>query len=182
LGRTEWVKLYGAMVDKEKEAEEFFDGQAQVVSDLKDFQNTEKTIAFFYVSSDGTVVVRKSTDYVPQMLEIAGGRYIFSDLGADDESKQSSVSMTMEEFYAGAIDADYLIYNATIEDPVETLDDLFVKSDLFRDFKAVKEGNVWCAGKYLYQATDIVGSLITDVNLMLTGGDESQMTFLTKIE
>ena len=27
------------------------------------------------------------------------------------------------------------------------------------------------------QATDIVGELITDMNLMLTGGDESKMTF-----
>ena len=47
--------------------------------------------------------------------------------------------------------------------------------------KAVKEGNVWCAGKYLYQATDIVGNMITDLHLMLTGGDASQMTFMTKI-
>ncbi|MGG6499144.1 UNVERIFIED_CONTAM: ABC transporter substrate-binding protein, partial [Bacteroidetes bacterium 56_B9] len=46
----------------------------------------------------------------------------------------------------------------------------------------VKEGNVWCAGKYLYQATDIVGNMITDLHLMLTGGDESQMTFMTKID
>ncbi len=52
----------------------------------------------------------------------------------------------------------------------------------FSDFKAVKEGNVWCTGKYLYQATDIVGELITDMNLMLTGGDESKMTFLYHVK
>ena len=45
-----------------------------------------------------------------------------------------------------------------------------------------EEGNVWCAGKYLYQATDIVGNMITDIHLMLTGGDASQMTFMTKID
>ena len=56
------------------------------------------------------------------------------------------------------------------------------KDALFSDFKAVKEGNVWCTGKYLYQATDIVGELITDMNLMLTGGDESKMTFLYHVK
>ena len=66
-------------------------------------------------------------------------------------------------------------------DPM-VLKDLEEKDALFSDFKAVKEGNVWCTGKYLYQATDIVGELITDMNLMLTGGDESKMTFLYHVK
>jgi iron complex transport system substrate-binding protein len=49
LGRTEWIKLYGAMLDKEEEAADFFASQASVVENLKDFQNTEKTVAFFYI-------------------------------------------------------------------------------------------------------------------------------------
>ncbi len=46
LGRTEWIKLYGAMLDKEEEAADFFASQASVVENLKDFQNTEKTCRF----------------------------------------------------------------------------------------------------------------------------------------
>ncbi|MBQ0000648.1 MAG: ABC transporter substrate-binding protein [Clostridiales bacterium] len=181
LGRTEWVKAYGALTDREEIAAAFFDEQAKVIDKLKDFQNTEKTVAFFYISSDGSVVVRSPEDYVPKMIEIAGGRYIFDTL--DGEAlKKSSVNLTMEEFYATAIDADYLVYNATIDDPIYNIDDLYQKDVLFADFKAVQEGNVWCAGKYLYQATDIVGNLITDLNLMLTDGDAAEMTFLTKIE
>jgi iron complex transport system substrate-binding protein len=180
LGRTEWIKVYGVLTDKEEEAEAFFEKQASVIADLKDFQNTEKTVAFFYVSTDGLVVVRKSTDYIPKMIEIAGGRYAFENLD-DTETKRSAVSMTMEEFYATAVNADYLIYNATVDSPISSLEELYAKSDLFRDFKAVQEDNVWCAGKYLYQATDIVGNMIQDIHLMLTDGDESQMTFMTKI-
>lgn len=182
LGRTEWVKLYGAMMDKDEEAKTFFDEQTKVIEKLKDFPNTEKTVAFFFINSDGSAVVRKPTDYVPKMIEIAGGRYIFDSLDDEEETKRSSVPMTMEEFYATAIDADYLVYNGTIDNPLESMDDLFAKSELFHDFKAVKEGNVWSVGKYLYQATDIVGNLITDMHLMLTDGDESQMTFMTKID
>ena len=182
LGRTEWIKLYGAMLDKEEEAADFFASQASVVENLKDFQNTEKTVAFFYINTDGSVVVRKPSDYVPKMIEIAGGRYVPTQVDSEEETKRSSVPMTMEEFYTQAIDADYLVYNGTIDDPINSVDDLLQKSELFADFKAVKEGNVWCAGKYLYQATDIVGNMITDIHLMLTGGDASQMTFMTKID
>lgn len=180
LGRTEWVKVYGTLTGKAREAEAFFEKQAQVITDLKDFENTEKTVAFFYVSNDGSVVVRKASDYIPRMIEIAGGRYAFPELD-DPDSQRSAIPMTMEEFYATAVDADYLIYNASIEEPIQSLEDLFSKSELFRDFRAVKEGNVWCAGKYLFQATDIVGNMITDIHLMLTTQDESSMTFLSKI-
>ncbi|QNM04348.1 ABC transporter substrate-binding protein [Qiania dongpingensis] len=180
LGRTEWIKAYSVMVDKEDEAKAFFDQQAKVISDLKDFKNTEKTVAYFYVSTDGSVVVRKPTDYIPKMIEIGGGRYAFSNL--QDESGKTSIPLTMEEFYATAVDADYLVYNASIDAPLAGVEDLLAKSEMFSDFKAVKEGNVWTTGKSLYQATDIVGELIRDLNLMLTGGDASQMTFLTKVE
>lgn len=182
LGRTEWVKVYAEMVDKREEAAAFFDEQARVITDLEDFQNTEKTVAFFYVNSTGSVVVRKSDDYVPKMIEIAGGRYLPSSIESEEESKRSSLPMTMEEFYAEAIDADYLIYNGTIDDPVSSIGELLAKSELFADFKAVQEGNVWGVDSYLYQATDIVGNLITDFHVMLTDGEESQMTFLTKID
>lgn len=180
LARTEWIKLYGAMLDKEEEAYSFFDEQAKVIGDLKDFKNTEKTVAFFFVSTDGSIVARRTQDYIPSMIELAGGRYVFQDLDSV-ETTSASVSMSMEEFYAAAADADYLVYNATIDNPIQSVDELVAKNELFEDFKAVQEGNVWCVGKYMYQATDIVGQLITDFHLMLTDGDEKDMTFLTKV-
>lgn len=181
LGRTEWIKVYGAMLDKEEEAEAFFEEQAGVMDQLKDFENTEKTVAYFYINTDGSVVVRKSDDYIPQMIEIAGGRYVFKDLKNSD-SNAPSVKLTMEEFYATAVDADYLIYNGTIDNQVQSLNDLMAKSELFSEFKAVADGNVWYTGKNLYQATDTVGELITDIHLMLTNGDENEMTFLEKLK
>lgn len=180
LGRTEWIKLYSVLVDREEEAAAFFDQQAQVIEELKDFPNTGKTVAFFYVNTDGSIVVRASGDYIPEMIELGGGKYVFDDL-TDEESNRSSISISMEDFYAAARDADYLIYNATIDNPIETTEELLAKNELFAEFKAVQEGNVWCAGKYLYQATDVIGQMTKDVNLMLTGGSEDEMTFLTKV-
>jgi iron complex transport system substrate-binding protein len=180
LGRTEWVKLYAAMLNKEDRAEAFFDDQARVLDEMKDFPNTEKRVAFFYVSTDGSVVVRGANDYVAGMIELAGGRYIFSDAAALD-SARAAVTISMEDFYAAAVDADYLIYNASIDTPLNSMDDLLDKSALFADFRAVKEGNVWSTDKYLYQATDIVGELITDINRMLTGREDG-MTFIHRLQ
>lgn len=180
LGRTEWIKAYAAMVNKEAEAEAFFEDQSAIIEELKDFKNTGKTVAIFYINSSGVAVVRKPSDYMAKMVEIAGGKYVFSDVL--DDSSGTTVNMTMEEFYASAVDADYMIYNGSIDNSVSDLDSLLAKSDLFADFKSVKEGNVWTTGKSLYQETNIVGELIRDVNLMLINGDESDMEFLKRLK
>lgn len=181
LGRTEWIKLYGVLLGREEEAETFFRQQAKLVEDLSGFENTEQTVAFFYVTARGDVAVRKSSDYLAKMIELAGGRYIFRDLG-DPNTATSGVTMTMEDFYAAARDADYIIYNATIDAPLDSVQDLLDKSPLFADFKAVTSGNVWCTGKYLYQATDVLGGMIGDVNEMLTGTDRDELTFIHKLK
>ena len=178
LGRTEWIKVYGAMLDKEEEAETFFATQSDIIDQFEGIENTGKTVAFFYVASDDTINVRASSDYVPKMIEIAGGKYIFEDI-SEPGSKRSAVGLTMEEFYNAAIDADYLVYNATIDDPIHSIDELIAKDALFADFKAVKSGDVWCTGKALFQATDITGSMIVDFHNMLCG--EGDMTFLYKL-
>lgn len=179
LGRTEWVKVYGVMLDREKEAEDFFKSQTEAIRQFADMENTGKTVAFFYLASNGSVNVRATTDYVPKMIEIAGGNYVFTDISSPG-SKRSSISMTMEEFYNTAVSADYLIYNAAIDDPIYTIDELIAKDSLFADFKAVKNGNVWCTGKYLFQATDITGELIVDFHHMLTGQEDMQFLYKLK--
>ncbi|MDO4313969.1 MAG: ABC transporter substrate-binding protein [Eubacteriales bacterium] len=180
LGRTEWIKVYGALTDKSEEAEVFFRNQTDLLCEMEDFENTGKTVAFFYISESGYVVVRKSTDYVADMINTAGGTYVFSDLEGDGNAS-SSVNLSMEEFYAAAADADYLIYNSTIQEPVNTMQELLDKDEVLADFKAVQEENVWCVGKNMYQATDITGEFILDIHKMLKGEGPEEMTFLTPI-
>lgn len=180
LGRTEWIKVYGALTGKVDEADTFFQKQTDMLRELEDFENTGKTVAFFYISESGYVVVRKSTDYVADMIKLAGGNYVFSNLVGDGNAS-SSVNLSMEEFYAAASDADYLIYNSTIQEPVHTMQELLAKDEVLSEFKAVQEGNVWCVGKNMYQATDITGEFILDIHKMLTGREPEDMTFLTPV-
>lgn len=177
LAKTEWVKVIGEMVDQPEKAEELFEVQKGYVQSLDEFENTEKTVAFFFVNENGVVVTRKSDDYLPAMIELAGGRYCFENLG-DPEKATSGVNMTMEEFYASTKDVDYLIYNASIADPLESVDDLIKINALFADYKAVKEGHVWTTGKSLHQATDSLGGMILDINTMLTDDSAEELTYM----
>lgn len=177
LGRVEWVKFYGALLGKEEIAKQAFQVQEDALKRVEESENTGKTVAFFYITTSGAVNVRKSSDYVPKMIELAGGKYIFDQLG-DDESKSSSMSMQMEEFYASAKDADYLIYNSTIDGELGSVEELLAKSGLLADFKAVKEGNVWCATNDLYQQSMSIGVMIEDIHNMLGDDPEKQKDML----
>ena len=171
LGRTEWIKLYGVLLGKEEEAQRLFDTQADYLEELASEENTGKTVAFFYVSSSGYAVARKSGDYVTKMIELAGGNYIFENLG-DPEKATSTVTLEMEQFYATAKDADYVIYNSTIGGELSSLDELIAKCGLLADFRAVQNGNVWCTDKNLFQETTQLGLMISDIHQMLVQGDD----------
>ena len=181
LGKSEWIRLFGFLADKEEEANAFLENQESRLAGLKDFENTEKTVAFFYVNTNGQIVVREITDYIPQIIEMAGGRYNFSSQVVEGNTN-STAKISMEEFYDAAIQADYLVYNASIDSPISTIEELLAKNGLFADFKAVQEGNVWCTGKAMFQASDKTADFIMDLNAMLSGSDGEGMTFLTKVQ
>lgn len=180
LGRTEWIKLYSVLVGKEKTATTFFNKQESIISKLKGFKNTEKTVAFFYITTDGKVVVRSSKDYIPTMIKMAGGRYVFSKL--TDKDGKTSIPMSMETFYDKAVDADYIIYNGSIDSSVKTIAALEKKEPLFKKFKAVKNGNCYVTGSSMYQRTDVVGEMILDFHNIFTVNKSSNLKFLTKME
>ena len=181
LGRTEWVKLYGLLAGREEEAAEAFAGQQEAFASIGDAEDTGKTVAFFYITSSGEVNVRKASDYLPKMIELAGGRYVFSDLGAEDDTASSTVSLQMEEFYAAAREADYLIYNSTIDGELSSVEELFGKSELLENFKAVGEGNVYCTTRDLYQSSMELGTMIADIHGMLNG-EEDSLTYLYRLD
>ena len=181
LGRTEWVKLYGLLTGREEEAHAAFEKQKEAFLAVSGGEPFGKTVAFFYITTNGEANVRKSSDYLPKMIELAGGNYVFANLGDDEDSASSTVTMQMEEFYAAARDADYIIYNSTIEGELSAVEELLAKSRLLENFKAVQEGNVFCTTKNIYQSSMELGTIISDIHKMLAG-QESEMTYLYRLE
>ena len=146
-------------------------------------ENTGKTVAFFAVTSNGMVTVRKPGDYIAKAIDLAGGVYALKELGGE-ENALSTMNIQMESFYDMAKDADILIYNSAIESALDTLDQLVAKSAPLADFKAVREGNVWCTGKSMFQESQSVGEMILDINKILTEGHgaDGSLTYLYRLK
>ncbi|MBR2591116.1 MAG: ABC transporter substrate-binding protein [Clostridia bacterium] len=183
LGRAEWIRLYGALLDEEDKAKALFDEQAEKMNEIAGESDTGKSVAFFYISSSGSVITRKSGDYVSKMIELAGGQYIFKSLG-DDGKKTSSYTLEMESFYQTAKDADILIYNATIAEELHSLSELLQKNELLKDFKAVKSGNVWCTARSMYQETMVCGDLVQSFHRIFTDttGELDEVPYLVRLK
>lgn len=64
-----------------------------------DQEGTGKTVAFFYITSNGGINVRKPGDYISKLIGMAGGEYVFQDLGGE-ENALSTMNLQMEAFYA----------------------------------------------------------------------------------
>ncbi len=172
LGRLEWIKLYGVLFDKLDEADKVFKTQCDRAEDIGRMEKTGETVAFFSVNSNGQITVRKQGDYISSMIEMAGGVYVPEGL-SDSENALSTMKITMEDFYIGAVDADVLIYNSTIEGEINEIDELIKKAPSLEDFKAVKSGNVYCLREDYFQKSTSVAEFIEELHLILTDSYDS---------
>ncbi|MCR5837723.1 MAG: ABC transporter substrate-binding protein [Lachnospiraceae bacterium] len=198
LGRAEWIKLFGLLTGKNEIADAYmddcsrrYDAVLNKVSknidsdvpkkDSSNSQNSRPKVAFFYISSNGYVNIRKPGDYITKMIEIAGGSYAFCDVVLEEENALSTMNLQMESFYEKAIDADIIIYNSTIDGEIETVEQLLAKSPLLKDFKAVKNHNAWCTGKNMFQETTGTIGMIEDLYRVINGEDETELKYLHKL-
>ena len=181
LGRVEGIKLYGLLTGREEEAVRFFEEQVASLASLQDLEKTGKKAAFFYIGSNGSVIVRKPSDYVSKMIELAGGTYPFTDI-PDDGTALSTMNMQMESFFAQAKDCDVLIYNSTVDGGISSLEELVQKSPLLAEFDAVRNGQVWCSEQDMFQQTSAAAGMILDFNAVFTGADTSSLRYLRHVE
>ena len=182
LERMEWIKLYGILLGKEDTAEQVFAAQEAAIAPLLEQEPTGKSCAFFSLSSNNLATVRKGSDYVAKMIEMAGGAYVFSDL-TDNGNSLATMNLPLEDFYAGAKDADVLIYNSAIEGMIASVSQLTERFPLLNEFKAVQNGQVWCTTQSLFQQSMELADLILDMNKVFTEGtpDADTLKFLTHV-
>ena len=183
LGRTEWIKLYGALLNEEEKADQVFSAQKAHLDEIAGLESSGKTVAFFYVSSAGRIITRKSGDYVTSMIALAGGKYVFEELG-DSTLKTSTITLDPEFFYAGAKDADVIIYDSAVSEEVGSLEELFAVFPLLKDFRAVQTGEVWCTGKNMYQDTTSLGEMIRSLYGILSDeeGKQDEVPYFSRLK
>ena len=179
LGRAEWVRVYGLLTGREKEAAQAFDeqkGYAEALAPIP--EGDTHSLAVFSINAARQVVTRSREGYLGKMVEIAGGTLCTPVL----DSSLATETVSIESFYAAAEDADILIYNASIEDAPEDLAELCAKDSILTQFRAVSEGNVWCMRSSLYQNANRTGAILRDLHAIVTGeaGDETEYFYRLK--
>ncbi len=191
LGRAEWVKAYGLLTGHEEEAAQAFEEQKSYVEELRgnteaastdasgsDSAAPQKTVAIFSINSTRQVVTRGAGDYFGKMVEIAGG--MLSTPATD--AGRATQTVSMESFYAAAEQADILIYNASIEDAPEDLQQMCAKDSILTQFRAVREGNVWCMRSSLYQNASRTGAIIRDLHAIVAGEADEETEFFYRLK
>ena len=183
LARMEWIKFFGILLGKEEQAEQVFAAQEERIAPLLDQPSTGKSCAFFSLTSNNLATVRKGSDYVARMIEMAGGSYVFSDL-TENGNSLATMNLPPEDFYGGAKDADVLIYNSAIEGTVSSVSQLTEKFPLLSEFRAVRSGQVWCTAQSLFQQSMELADLILDMNRVFTEGTPAPETlkFLVHVD
>ena len=180
LGRLEWVRVYGALFGHEEKAQQWYQTERDRIRTIqKDAEKSSPTVVYFYVNASGQIQVRQPNDYIPELLELAGAHYLAPDMSGLGGSRKSNVTVSLEDFYSSCRDADYLIYSATLDRPLSSIQELLGKNALFADFKAVKEDHVYTTDKDFYQLSDRMADFAEDVRRMLQG--QGDMHFLKKV-
>lgn len=178
LGRVEWVKLLAAMINKEEAADVYFQEQIKKVEAVSNSESSGKTVAMFFMSTDGTTVyARNAGDYMTAMILAAGGEYIMPDVGVD---KTGNAKMSMEDFYATCGEADYIFY-LNYSNAFSTKEEMIAFDPIFADFKAVKDGNVWITSKAFTQSTAAIATIIENMNEVLNDNSVAETETLIKL-
>ena len=104
----------------------------------------------------------------------------FTDEELGDQGSRSTVNMDLEQFFAVAKEADFLIYNSTVDGELASLDELLKKSELLADFKAVQTGNVWCTNATVFQQTSAVAEMTGELHRIFAG-EEGGCAFFRRL-
>ncbi|MDD7430153.1 MAG: ABC transporter substrate-binding protein, partial [Oscillospiraceae bacterium] len=62
-----------------------------------------------------------------------------------------------------------------------SVDELIGKNPLLADFKAVREGNVWCTEKNMFQQTTAAADMISDLHSVLSGEADDAAEYMYKL-
>ncbi len=178
FGRMEWIRLYGLLTDRAQEADAFYKAQIEKAEAAKTDDDLGVSVAFFYINSSRQAVVRRPGDYITRLIDMAGGTYCIPASAVAEDSMRSTITLDMESFYAMASDADLLIYNSAIDGEVPDLSAMLGKSALLADFKAVKNGNVYCTTQNLFQQTTAVAQTLEDLHAVISGQGSGDLHFL----
>jgi iron complex transport system substrate-binding protein len=158
LGKTEWIKLFGALYCKENLADSIYEAEVNAYTKLKSFigQNTkDKPKVLLGLPFKDTWYISPGNSFISKLISDAGGNYLW-------QNTKSSVSMPfgIENVYLLGLTADYWLNIGSVNSRKDItnvdqrLDDLpcFKNNNLFNNNRriTVKGGNDYWESGSLY--------------------------------
>ena len=136
LGRTEWVKLLAAFLNKEQLAEEKFNNIEQQYLGMVQLTRSVKYKPSVITGNTykGTWSVSGGNSYVANLLKDAGADYYWAN-----DTTRGSITLSLELIYELALRADYWL----IPGSAKTLEDIATQDVRFRQFKMFIHGNIF---------------------------------------
>jgi iron complex transport system substrate-binding protein len=140
LGRAEWIKFFGALFNKSKEADSIFnliETNYLSLSELtRTIQNRPNVLSG--VLYGDAWFLPGGQNWSAQFIEDAGGNYLWND------NEQSGwLELSFESVYQKANGADYWIGTSTFTSRSELVD----QDDRYGTFEAYQSGNVYSYSK-----------------------------------
>lgn len=136
LGKAEWVKVLGALLNKEELANEKFEAVAQEYNRLKKLTENvdKKPLVITNMPHKGDWYVPGGGSFTARYLEDAGAEYPWSD-----NSETGGLRRGFESVYEQGLQADIWI------NPGETttIEEILGSDRRFEDFKPVQEGDIY---------------------------------------
>ena len=101
-----------------------------------------------------------------------------ADLAARSGVSASVISKLERNVSTAELDTLYRIARAL----GTTLAELIAKIELFKEFKAVKTGNVWSTSLNMYQESSRIADAIVDFKLAIDGDESRPLRYLTRLK
>ncbi len=137
LGRAEWVKVTGLLLNREADAEVAFDeiraGYEEVAAQVADVDDRPRVL--MDMPFEGTWFAAGGQSLSATLITDAGGEYVF----ADDDST-GSLSYDIEAVLDRGADADVWLGAGSVS---TSMDDLLAQDERFGSIAAAQEGEVW---------------------------------------
>ena len=134
-----------------------------------------------FLSRQQSANVRKGGDYVARHDRDGRGRLCVC---RSDRQRQQPFhhEPAAGRLLRSARDADFLIYNSTIEGVVSTTDELVAKCSLLADFKAVQNGHVWCVAQSFFQQSMELADFILELHRLFTEDAPDGLQYFIHVE
>lgn len=112
LGKAEWIKVFGALFNKEKEADSIFSSLSEEYNNLKSYINKNsknKPSVFLGLPWKDTWFISPGNSYVSRLISDAGGEYLWKDT-----KSEISMPFGIENVFIKAINADYWLNTGSV--------------------------------------------------------------------